>query len=76
MIVYWLSFIDSFITPACICHIKHRCFGLLICPGREVPDREMHLLDVVSKRWKGKKGQGRAGLGRGGEISNTGALVC
>ncbi len=25
-----------------------RCFGLLISPGREVPDREMHLLDVVS----------------------------
>ena len=26
----------------------YRCFGLLISPGREVPDREMHLLDVVS----------------------------
>ncbi|XP_038046522.1 rab GTPase-activating protein 1-like isoform X2 [Patiria miniata] len=25
-----------------------RCFGLLISPGREVPDREMHLLDVVN----------------------------
>ncbi|XP_071820246.1 rab GTPase-activating protein 1-like isoform X2 [Apostichopus japonicus] len=24
-----------------------RCFGVLICPGRNVPDRDLHLLDVV-----------------------------
>ncbi|XP_071500204.1 rab GTPase-activating protein 1-like [Diadema antillarum] len=28
--------------------IIERCFGVLICPGREVPDREMYLLDAVN----------------------------
>lgn len=28
-----------------------KCFGLLICPGKEVPDREMHLLDVVGQEY-------------------------